>query len=220
MNYDINMIKYRKSGFFRIAAAILMICFTLLGLTACAGTTDSKDNNDDNALIQGTWEIDTGSGAGYKFVDDKFMWLKSIENVNDNYWYGDVEYYNGAEAMEIAGLTEEELQSSLPGLKPENIFVTKLDPEKIITDCGKDLATIDELAVLDGGKCILQLRGVRPFLSDKFDITKHPNYKYLSDASPKNNFDIEKYLSTRLKTKADDVYEVYEVDASDESATA
>ena len=58
MNYDINMIKYRKSGFFRIAAAILMICFTLLGLTACAGTTDSKDNNDDNALIQGTWEID------------------------------------------------------------------------------------------------------------------------------------------------------------------
>ena len=85
---------------------------------------------------------------------------------------------------------------------------------------GKDLATIDELAVLDGGKCILQLRGVRPFLSDKFDITKHPNFKYLSDASPKNNFDIEKYLSTRLKTKPDDVYEVYEVDASDESATA
>ena len=85
---------------------------------------------------------------------------------------------------------------------------------------GKDLATIDELAVLDGGKCILQLRGVRPFLSDKFDITKHPNYKYLSDASPKNNFDIEKYLSTRLKTKPDDVYEVYEVDASYESATA
>ena len=64
------MIKHRKSGFFRIAAAILMICFTLFGLTACAGTTDSKDNNDDNALIQGTWEIDTGSGAGYKFVDD------------------------------------------------------------------------------------------------------------------------------------------------------
>lgn len=137
MNYDMNMIKYRKSGFFRIAAAILMICFTLFGLTACAGTTDSKDNNDDNALIQGTWEIDTGSGAGYKFVDDKFMWLKSIENVNDNYWYGDVEYYNGAEAMDIAGLTEEELKSSLPGLKPENIFVTKLDPEKIITD-GED----------------------------------------------------------------------------------
>ncbi len=85
---------------------------------------------------------------------------------------------------------------------------------------GKDLATIDELAVLDGGKCILQLRGVRPFMSNKFDITKHPNYKYLSDADPKNNFDIEKYLSTQLKTKPDDVYQVYEVDASDVSATA
>ena len=85
---------------------------------------------------------------------------------------------------------------------------------------GKDLATIDELAVLDGGKCILQLRGVRPFMSNKFGITKHPNYKYLSDADPKNNFDIEKYLSTQLRTKPDDVYEVFEVDASDVSATA
>ena len=86
---------------------------------------------------------------------------------------------------------------------------------------GKDLATIDELAVLDGGKCILQLRGVRPFMSNKYDITKHPNYKYLSDANPKNNFDIEKYLSTQLKTKPDEVYQVYDVDASDDvSATA
>ena len=75
---------------------------------------------------------------------------------------------------------------------------------------GKDLATIDELAVLDGGKCILQLRGVRPFLSDKYDITRHPNYKYLSDASPRNAFDIEKYLSTRLVPKADEVYEVFD----------
>ena len=85
---------------------------------------------------------------------------------------------------------------------------------------GKDLATIDELAVLDGGKCILQLRGVRPFMSNKFDITKHPNYKYLSDADDRNYFDIEKYLSTQLKTKPDEVYEVFEVDTSDESMTA
>ena len=86
---------------------------------------------------------------------------------------------------------------------------------------GKDLATIDELAVLDGGKCILQLRGVRPFMSNKYDITKHPNYKYLSDANPKNNFNIEKYLSTQLRMKPDEVYQVYEVDASDDvSATA
>jgi len=75
---------------------------------------------------------------------------------------------------------------------------------------GKDLATIDELAVLDGGKCILQLRDVRPFLSDKYDITRHPNYKYLSDANPRNAFDIEKYLSTRLVPKADEVYEVFD----------
>lgn len=85
---------------------------------------------------------------------------------------------------------------------------------------GKDLATVDELAVLDGGKCILQLRGVRPFMSNKFDITKHPNYKYLSDADPRNNFDIKKYLSTQLKTKPDEKYEVFEIDVSDEPTTA
>ena len=76
---------------------------------------------------------------------------------------------------------------------------------------GKDLASVDELSVLDGGKCILQLRGVRPFLSDKYDITKHPNYKYLSDYDPRNNFDIEKFLSIRLKTKANDTYDTYEI---------
>ncbi len=79
---------------------------------------------------------------------------------------------------------------------------------------GKDLASVDELAVLDGGKCILQLRGVRPFLSEKYDITKHPNYKYLSDATPRNHFDIEKFLSTRLKTKSNDKYDTYEIFAT------
>ena len=63
---------------------------------------------------------------------------------------------------------------------------------------GKDLMSVDELAVMDGGKCLLQIRGVRPFLSRKYDITKHPNYKYLSDYAPKNAFDIERFLSTRL----------------------
>ena len=81
---------------------------------------------------------------------------------------------------------------------------------------GKELMSIDELAVLDGGKCILQLRGVRPFLSNKYDITKHPNYKYLSDANPRNAFNIEKYLSTRLKPKPDEIYEVYHMDMSAE----
>ena len=83
---------------------------------------------------------------------------------------------------------------------------------------GKELASVDELAVLDGGKCILQLRGVRPFLSDKYDITKHPNYKYLSDSDKRNAFDIERFLSVRLKPKAEEVYDVYEVDLTDEEA--
>ncbi len=85
---------------------------------------------------------------------------------------------------------------------------------------GKDLATVDELAVLDGSKCILQLRGVRPFLSNKFDITQHKNYKYLSDANPKNEFDIEKFLSHRLKPKQDETYNVFEVDVSETDETA
>ena len=76
---------------------------------------------------------------------------------------------------------------------------------------GKELMSMDELAVMDGGKCILQLRGVRPFLSDKYDITKHKNYPYLADYDKRNTFDIEKYLSTQLKTKPDEVYEVYEM---------
>ena len=75
---------------------------------------------------------------------------------------------------------------------------------------------MDELAVLDGGKCILQLRGVRPFLSEKYDITKHPNYKYLSDADRRNTFDIEKFLSTKLKVKPEETYEVYEIDTDSE----
>ena len=83
---------------------------------------------------------------------------------------------------------------------------------------GKALMDVDELAVLDGGKCILQLRGVRPFLSNKYDITKHPLYKYLSDYDKKNAFDIERFLSTRLKPKSDEVYDVYEVDVETDGA--
>ena len=76
---------------------------------------------------------------------------------------------------------------------------------------GKELMSVDELAVMDGRKCILQLRGVRPFLSDKYDITQHPNYKYLSDADSKNTFDIERFLKRRLKLKSDEQYDVFEV---------
>ena len=74
----------------------------------------------------------------------------------------------------------------------------------------------DELAVMDGGKCVLQIRSVRPFLSEKYDLTKHPNYKYTSDADPKNAFNIEDFLSHRLKLKTEDSFEVEEIDLSDE----
>ena len=82
---------------------------------------------------------------------------------------------------------------------------------------GKDLMSQDELAVMDGGKCILQLRGVRPFLSNKYDITKPPNYKYTSDYDKKNELDIERFLSHRLKLKLDDAFEVYPIDLSGSS---
>ncbi|QHA01017.1 VirD4-like conjugal transfer protein, CD1115 family [Dehalobacter restrictus] len=85
---------------------------------------------------------------------------------------------------------------------------------------GKELMSMDELAVMDGGKCILQLRGVRPFLSEKYDITKHPQYKYLSDFDKRNTFDIEKYLSTKLKPKPDEVYDVYEINLTGETEAA
>ena len=78
---------------------------------------------------------------------------------------------------------------------------------------GKELMSTDELAVMDGGKCILQVQGVRPFFSDKFDITKHPQYKYLLDSSKKNAFDIAKYLSRRLTVRPDDVFESCELEA-------
>ena len=81
---------------------------------------------------------------------------------------------------------------------------------------GKELMTQDEIAVMDGGKCILQVRGVRPFFSDKFDITKHPKYKYLSDADPKNAFDMEKHIKRRPAiVKPDEEFDVYEIDGAE-----
>ena len=84
---------------------------------------------------------------------------------------------------------------------------------------GKDLMSQDELAVMDGGKCILQLRGVRPFLSNKYDITKHPNYKYTSDYDKKNELSIDRFLSTQLKLKPDDAFEVYTISPSGDPVT-
>ena len=81
---------------------------------------------------------------------------------------------------------------------------------------GKELMTQDEIAVMDGGKCILQLRGVRPFFSDKYDLTKHPRYKYLSDASKKNVFDVERYMKRRPAiVKPDEPFDMYELSEKD-----
>lgn len=81
---------------------------------------------------------------------------------------------------------------------------------------GKELMTVDELAVMDSNKCVLQLRGVRPFISDKFDITKHEHYKLLSDFDKMNLFDIEKYMQTKLRFKKDEVIDVMEIDLKNE----
>lgn len=78
---------------------------------------------------------------------------------------------------------------------------------------GKELMTPDEIAVMDGGMCILQVQGVRPFFSEKFDITKHPQYKYLADADPKNTFDVAKFLKRRLRVRPEDVFEVFQMEA-------
>ena len=82
---------------------------------------------------------------------------------------------------------------------------------------GKELMSRDELSVMDGSKCILQLRGVRPFLSDKFDITKHKRYKELSDFDKKNAFDVERYLKHELRLRMDEEFDCYEVNLSEES---
>ena len=85
---------------------------------------------------------------------------------------------------------------------------------------GKELMTIDELTTMDGSKCILQLRGLRPFLSPKYDLKKHPNYKHTAEADKRNSFDISSLINRRMKVKPDEIYTVYEVDAPGEDAAA
>ena len=90
---------------------------------------------------------------------------------------------------------------------------------------GKELMSQDEIAVMDGGKCILQVRGVRPFFSEKYDLTRHPRYKYLSDADPKNKFDVDRFLASMRRRKKlvvtqDEVFDLYDIDLSDKDAAA
>ena len=83
---------------------------------------------------------------------------------------------------------------------------------------GKELMTIDELTTMDGSKCILQLRGLRPFLSPKYDLKKHPCYKYTAEADKRNGFDLSSLINRRMEVKPDETYTVYEVDATGEDA--
>lgn len=90
---------------------------------------------------------------------------------------------------------------------------------------GKELMSQDEIATMDGGKCILQVRGVRPFFSEKYDITRHPRYKYLSDADKKNTFDVDSYLSSLRRKKRrviteDEPFDLYDIELSDEDFAA
>ena len=116
------MYSIKKCGLKRSIVIVLIILGVLYGLTACTKNTECTKNTDNSMLLQGTWEIDTGSGAGYKFDGDKFWWVKSVEDFNDNYWYGDADIDNGDQAIKIG---------------PENIFCTDLYPEKIFSD-GED----------------------------------------------------------------------------------
>ena len=132
----------------------------------------------------------------------------------------------GTPAMQGHVNTETRTSPAYPAGDTEHTYTVYHDPlpltvedlvgETAYQKLGKELMSVDELAVLDGGKCILQLRGVRPFLSNKYDLTKHPLYRYTADYDKKYAFDIERFLSHRLKLKPDDAVEVYQADLSGE----
>jgi predicted small lipoprotein YifL len=112
-----------------------------------------------------------------------------------------------------ATLLDNESVRQLAEQFPLTLNMSELNGNEKYFYMDNELMSTDELAVMDGGKCILQVQGVRPFFSDKFDITKHPQYKYLLDSSKKNYFDIAKFLARRLAVKPDDVFECYEMEA-------
>ena len=143
------------------------------------------------ALFEKQWESIVGNC-------DEFLYLGGNEQSTHKY----VSELLGKETIDSFNTSETRGRELSHGLNYQKL--------------GKQLMTEDEIAVMDGGKCILQLRGVRPFFSDKFDITKHPKYKYLSDADPKNAFDMEKHLKRRPAiVKPDEVFDYYEIDAAD-----
>ena len=118
---------------------------------------------------------------------------------------------------QIFDAIEEWMRELLTGMITSNLDTMFTDVNQ---KTGKELMSRDELAVMDGEKCILQLRGVRPFLSNKYDITKHKRYKELADFNKNNAFDVEKYLAHRLVMSKDTEFEMYEVTVTQEDVSA
>ena len=157
------------------------------------------DNIDHNKLIRQLW----GLGI-YKDAADTI-----VGNCDSTLFLGGKEKSTLKEISELLGKETIDLynQSENRGSQVSH----GLSYQKL----GKELMTQDELAVMDGGKCIFMLRGVRPFLSDKYDLTRHPNYRYTADADPKNVFDMERYMKKqRAVVKPTDTFDVYEIDAT------
>ncbi len=140
--------------------------------------------------------------------------LKALYKDNSDTIIGNCDsmvFLGGKEKTTLKDLTETMGKETIDSYNTSDTRGTQRSYGLNYQKLGKELMSMDELAVMDGGKCVLQLRGVRPFFSNKYDITKHPNYKYLSDFDKRNTFDIEKFLSTKLKLKANDVFESYDL---------
>ena len=149
--------------------------------------------------------------------------LKALYKDNADTIVGNMDtmiFLGGKEKTTLKELTEmlgkETIDSFNTGESRGNQTSYSLNYQKL----GRELMSVDEIATMDGGKCILQIRGVRPFLSDKFDITRHPNYRYLSDADPKNALDIGRFISRRMKVKPDESFDTFEVDVSEDEDIA
>ena len=142
--------------------------------------------------------------------------LKAIYKDNADTIVGNMDsqiFLGGSEPTTLKGLSEMLGKETIDAFNTSDTRGNSPSYGTTFQKMGHELLSRDELAVLDGGKCILQLRGVRPFLSDKYDLTQHPNYKLTSDYDPKNTFDIEKYLNRKEKINPNDEFVVIDADS-------
>ena len=142
--------------------------------------------------------------------------LKAIYKDNADTIVGNMDsqiFLGGSEATTLKDLSEMLGKETIDAFNTSDTRGNSPSYGTTFQKLGHELLSRDELAVLDGGKCILQLRGVRPFLSDKYDLTQHPNYKLTSDYDPKNTFDIEKYLNRKEKIQPGDEFIVVDADS-------